>query len=69
MLSPIIHAVWLLCSAITVKTADCAAPIKHIHVVSDNWAGYLLRVDAWNFQFPTSKNVYIKLTKTNDELR
>ena len=47
MLSPIIHAEGLLCSTIIVKIADCAAPIKHIHVVSDNWAGYLFRVDAW----------------------
>jgi len=36
MLSPIIHAEVLLRSDIAVKTADCAAPIKHIHVVSDN---------------------------------
>ena len=47
MLSPIIHAEGLSCSAIIVKTADCAAPIKHIHAVSDNCAGYLFRVDAW----------------------
>jgi len=47
MLNPIIHAEGLLRSAINVKTADCTAPITHIHVVSDNWAGYLFRVDAW----------------------
>lgn len=35
MLSLIVHAE-CLCSAITVKTADCAAPTKHIHVVSDS---------------------------------
>lgn len=47
MLRPIIQAEGLLCSAMAVKRADCAAPMKHIHVVSDNWAGYLFRVDAW----------------------
>jgi len=36
MLNPIIHAEGLLRSTITVKTADCIAPRKHIHVVSDN---------------------------------
>jgi len=36
MLNPIIHAEGLLRSAINVKTADCTAPITHIHVVSDN---------------------------------
>jgi len=36
MLNPIIHAEGLLRSAINVKRADCIAPIKHIHVVSDN---------------------------------
>jgi hypothetical protein len=46
MLNPIIHAEGLSCSAIIVKTTDCAAPIKHIHAVSDNCAGYLFRVDA-----------------------
>ena len=45
MLNPITHAEEL-CSAIPVKTADCAAPKKHIHVVSESWAGYLFKVDA-----------------------
>lgn len=35
MLSPIVHAE-RFCSTITVKTTDCAAPTKLIHVASDN---------------------------------
>lgn len=35
MFSPIVHAEES-CSIITVKTADCAAPTKHIHVVSES---------------------------------
>lgn len=45
MLKPIVQAV-LLCCMMTVKTADCAAPIKLIHVVSESCAGYLFNVTA-----------------------
>lgn len=38
------HAAGLCCSTITVKTADCAAPMKFIHVVSDSCAGYFFNV-------------------------
>lgn len=48
-LKPMVQAAGL-CSMHTVKTADCAAPIKHIHVVSDNFAGYLFNVNACNIQ-------------------
>lgn len=49
MLKPIVQAA-LLCSTHAVKTADCAAPIKLIHVVRDSCAGYLFSVIACNFQ-------------------
>lgn len=45
MLNPIFQAVGL-CSTNDVKTADCAAPTKHIHVVRDSRAGYLFNVNA-----------------------
>lgn len=45
ILSPILH--WTgLCATITVKTADCAAPRKHIQVVSESCAGYRFSVIA-----------------------
>lgn len=49
MLKPIVQAA-LVCSTHTAKTADCAAPIKLIHVVSDSCAGYLVSVNAYNYQ-------------------
>jgi hypothetical protein len=57
MLNPMAQAA-RLCSMITVKTADCAAPIKLIHVVSDSWAGYLFNVNAYNFQ----RNIHIYMS-------
>lgn len=43
MLKPIVQAA-LLCCTMIVKKPDCAAPTKLIHVVNDNWAGYLFNV-------------------------
>lgn len=50
MLNPTVHAD-LLCSTITVKTADCAPPTKHIHVVNDNCAGYLFTLYAYIYVY------------------
>lgn len=36
------------CILHTVKTTDCASPMKFIHVVSESWAGYLFKVTACN---------------------
>lgn len=36
-----------LCCTITVKTADCAAPIKLIHALSDSCAGYFFTIIAY----------------------
>lgn len=38
-----------LCSITAVKRADCAAPRKFIHAVSDSCAGYLFSVHACKF--------------------
>lgn len=43
MLKPIAHAAGLRCTH-AVKIADCAAPTKLIHVVSDSCAGYRFSV-------------------------
>uniref|UniRef100_A0A2P2N577 Uncharacterized protein n=1 Tax=Rhizophora mucronata TaxID=61149 RepID=A0A2P2N577_RHIMU len=45
MLNPIIQAS-LLCSTSSVKTADCAAPRKLIHVVRESGAAYFFNVNA-----------------------
>lgn len=50
MLNPTVQAA-RLCSIQTVNTADCAAPMKLIHVVSDSCAGYLFNVIACIFFF------------------
>lgn len=46
MLNPTVQAA-RSCSIQTVNTADCAAPMKLIHVVSDSCAGYLFNVIAY----------------------
>lgn len=46
ILSPILQSAGLR-ATITVKTADCAAPRKHIQVVSDSCAGYRFSVIAY----------------------
>lgn len=49
MLKPIAQAAGLRCTN-AVKMADCAAPRKLIHVVSDRYAGYRFRVKAYIYQ-------------------
>lgn len=42
-----------LCCMITAMTADCAPPIKFIHVVIDSGAGYLFIVNAYSIHICT----------------
>lgn len=64
MSNPIIHAVGL-CSTEAVKTADCMAPIKFIHVVSESCAGYRLSVIACNANEGLGWPVILKFLSEN----
>ena len=49
-----------LCCMITAMTADCAPPIKFIHVVIDSGAGYLFIVNAYSIHICTLHHLFLE---------
>lgn len=49
-----------LCCMITAMTADCAPPIKFIHVVIDSGAGYLFIVNAYRIHICTLHHLFLE---------